>query len=334
MKTKTIAGGVIDVPGAAQMPPAVRGALEAASASQGFNTDGGKLIHHNRNWVVRLPKAGLDGPVIAKVHQAGTGRAEVVRQVRLAEWLLDSGVLTARPAGTRWPVLAGPYFVTFTHDLGEGARLSSAELARALAQLHALPVPADLDLPPLDPAAPLLARIEQIPQQVLTNPDRRWLTGHIQELGDLFRTTHWPGETALVHGDLATFNAIRTSAGPALIDWEECKVGTPLVDLAFLAWSRDAFSTDPEEYDRFCAVYGTDVTTVDGGKLYEQVLAPLRAATGAVIAFEALSRDPAWVDEAAYRMTCVRGQGERQFGYPWGWSVASGYTKPASPDRV
>lgn len=229
------------------------------------------------------------------------------------------------------PIQVGAHLVTFTRDLGDGGPVTSGDLGRLLSQLHALPVPRHLGLSRLDPAASLLARIEKLPGNVLDPADRHWLTHRVQEAGELFRTADWVGETVVLHGDLATQNTIRTLDGPALIDFEYVATGPALYDAAFLAWSRDGFGGGPRRYDRFCATYGTDVTTVHGGRPYAQVLAPLRAAVGVVIALEASLRAPNWAKEAAYRLTCLRNQGDPRFAYPWRWSSATDYTKPTAP---
>ena len=298
--------GGTNVPGKARLSPSAREALGIASASQGFDTHGARLLQFNHNWVLRLPRATPQGPVIAKIHQSGAERASVTRQVLTAQWLHDSGIATARPAGTRFPVLAAGHLVTFTHDLGDGGPVAPEDLGR------------------------LLARIERLPDRVLDPADRHWLTGHVQAAGDRFATTDWPGGPVVLHGDLATQNTLRAGHGPALIDLEFAATGPALYDLAFVAWSRDGFGGPATVYDRFGATYGTDVTTVDSGTPYARVLAPLRAAVGVVIALEAVLREPTWADEAAYRLTCLRGQGDNHIDYPWRWSSATGYTKPAA----
>ncbi len=317
-----------DVRGDAQLTPSAREALGIASASQGFDAQGACLLQYNHNWVLRLPVATPQGSVIAKVHRSGAERASVTRQVLIAQWLHDSGIRTARPAGTRFPVLAAGHLVTFTHDLGDGGPVSAADLGRLLGRLHSLPVPGYLGLPRLDPAASLLTRIERLPDHVLDPDDRHWLTTHDRALVEQFKSSDWPDGPVVLHGDLATQNTMQTTAGPALIDLEYVSTGPALYDLAFVAWSRDGFSGDPGKYIQFCAAYGTDVTAVHGGVLYRRVLAPLRAAVGVVIALEAAVRAPSWVDEAAHRLACVRGQGDPLFAFPWNWSSAIGYTKP------
>ncbi|MER5863540.1 aminoglycoside phosphotransferase family protein [Kitasatospora sp. NPDC002040] len=306
------------------MTPAVLTALEAASASRGFDTRGAHLFQQNLNWVVRMPNAAPGGSVIAKIHTPGTEQAAVIRQVLTAEWLDDNGILTTRPAGTRRPIQVGAHLVTFTHDLGVGmgGPVPPEELGRLLARLHALTVPDHLGLPRLDPAADLLARIRKLPDHVLDPDDRHWLTSHLQAAGELFESTDWPGEPVVLHGDLANQNLLRTRAGLALLDLEYVAVGWALHDLAFRAWIRDGFSDAPRRYDRFCAAYGTDVTTVHGGRPYAQVLAPLRAAVGVVIALEASLRALDWAEEAAYRLMCLRNQEDPRFAYPWRWSSA------------
>ncbi|MFI5527052.1 phosphotransferase enzyme family protein [Kitasatospora sp. NPDC051853] len=313
----------------AGIPTAVREALESASASQGYNTDGATLLHHNQHWVLRLPHATPGSPVVAKVHNAKTDRLTLTRQVATANWLTDNGVGTARPAGTRWPILAGHHLVTFTYDLGPGGPASPQALGRALAQLHALPLPGHLNLPRLDPAANVLARIEQLPDNLLAPEEHAWLTGYVRTLGDRFDATRWPGEPVVLHGDLAAQNTISTGNGAVLIDWEYAGTGPALADLAFLAWSRDAFGGNPRHYDQFSTTYGLDVTAVHGGTLYRQVLAPLRAVIGITIALEAATRAPGWADEAAHRIACTRAQEAGHPRYPWAWSTCIAYTRPA-----
>ncbi|MGW2542529.1 phosphotransferase [Kitasatospora sp. NPDC001574] len=312
------------------LPDPVRTALESACAAEGFDAGGARVLQHHRNWVVRLPRATRAGAVVAKVHEARAEQSDVTRQVLTARWLDANGVRTARPTGTRPFVRTDGHLVTFSRDLGDGGPATAEELAALLVRLHALPVPEHLALPRLDAAGGLLARIEQLPDQVLAPDDRRWLTGHVRTLGERFDAADWPAPV-VVHGDLNTHNTIRTAAGPALIDLECAAVGPALHDLAFPAWTRDGFGGDRDDYARFCAVYGTDVTTVHDGRPYARVLAPLRAAVGVVIALEAVLRDGAWKAEAAHRLACARGQGESRSGYPWAWSTSTAYARPSAP---
>ncbi|MFB8201917.1 phosphotransferase [Kitasatospora purpeofusca] len=301
------------------LDPAGGAALAEAAAMLGLDPAGARVLQHHQHTVVRLPRATGRASAVAKIYRPGEDHAAVQRQTTAAHWLRDNGVMTARPLSEPCVTRQGR-LVTFSEDLGDGGPVSSVQLALLLSALHDLPVPGHLRLPVLDPTRQLLDRIAALPGRVLTPADRYWLSGQVTAAGHQWSTHPWPQARAVVHGDLNTFNTMLSpSYGPAMIDLECLAVGPALYDLAFIAWTRDAFAADPREYEAFRTAYGVDVTTVQHGTAY-RVLARLRAACGVVIALEAASRDPAWLPEAAHRTACLRRQDEGPPAYPWDWN--------------
>ncbi|MGW2397176.1 phosphotransferase enzyme family protein [Kitasatospora sp. NPDC001664] len=296
-------------------------ALAEAADRLGYDLAGHTVLQHAGNWVVRLPNAlGPGAPVIAKVHRAGTGLEEVARQARIAFWLLEHDVLTARPLHGGRPVLVAGRPVTVLEDLGNGGPCTVVELAQLAARLHALPVADHLVLPPLDPAHGLLARIAALPGTVLTDADRAWLGERTMAFDALWQAAEWAGPEVIVHGDLHLLNTLSTPLGPAVLDFEFTRRGVLWYDLAFKAGGRDLFGQDPALYAAFARTYGVDVTAVDGGRPYALMI-QVRALFGVVVALEEAVRNAVWLPEARRRIASVRRPGP----YPWNWS------SPAAP---
>jgi aminoglycoside phosphotransferase (APT) family kinase protein len=121
-------------------------------------------------------------------------------------------------------------------ELAPGARARSGlALAETLAALHAV-----------DPATVGLAdlgRGERYVERQLARWHRQWVEGRTRELDDL-AVAHAAlvarvppqSRTAIVHGDFRLDNCLLDPAGEvaAVLDWEICTVGDPLIDLGLL----------------------------------------------------------------------------------------------------
>jgi aminoglycoside phosphotransferase (APT) family kinase protein len=123
-----------------------------------------------------------------------------------------------------------------------------AELAGALARIHALPVDApalaSLARPPAGavPAAVELERYEQLYRAFTPDPHPalelalRWLAARVPK----------PRRLAIVHGDYRVGNVIFGPEGlRAILDWELAHVGDPMEDLGWLCVRSWRFGADP-----------------------------------------------------------------------------------------
>lgn len=126
--------------------------------------------------------------------------------------------------------------VAAAERLGDGARARAGfALAETLAALHAV-----------DPAAVGLGdlgRGERYVERQLARWNRQWEEGRTRELDDLglaheLLAARVPPQsrTAIVHGDFRLDNCLLDPAGEvtAVLDWEICTLGEPLVDLGLL----------------------------------------------------------------------------------------------------
>jgi aminoglycoside phosphotransferase (APT) family kinase protein len=136
----------------------------------------------------------------------------------------------------RAPGVAARGDATAQRELATAARARSGlALAETLAALHAVE-PASVGLDDL-------GRGERYVKRQLDRWHRQWVEGRTRELDDL-AVAHAAlvdrvppqSATAIVHGDFRLDNCLLDPAGEvtAVLDWEICTVGEPLVDLGLL----------------------------------------------------------------------------------------------------
>ncbi len=161
--------------------------------------------------------------------------------VTLTPWLAD-----ARPV--TWPEL-GTLLRTFHDEHRDVALPRWTPLSRMPSQVAALEP--DLALLLLDARAALLAALEELGS----------------ELGE-----------GTIHGDVSEGNAMRTPAGPRLIDLDWVARGPLEYDLAGAARRRRTGEMDRATYAAFCDAYGYDVSGWPGLPVLDRV-----AELGAVV---------------------------------------------------
>ncbi|HEY5834436.1 phosphotransferase family protein, partial [Streptomyces sp.] len=123
--------------------------------------------------------------------------------------------------------------------------------------------------------------------------------------------------TCMIHGDAWRGNCAVTSDGRSfLLDFERSSLGQPEWDSTSTAVAIDTFGAlTPEDYNRFCLAYGSDVRVWAGYPTMRSIR-ELRLVT---FALQAADQDPSALEQAQYRIACVRGlRGPR----PWAWSSA------------
>jgi aminoglycoside phosphotransferase (APT) family kinase protein len=272
-----------------------------ACEAAGLDVKGARLIRLGENALFHLPGPG----VVVRVARSMAYWEDAGREVAVARWLADQGFPAVRAyPGVEQPAEAAGRPVTFWEfiDGRDGDRVDIAVLAELLSWLHRLPHPEGFTLPADDPLGRVRRRLESA---AVTEPDREFLLARLDAVEAQLPRLRFPLPAGPVHGDAHVENLMITASGPVMIDFERFSWGHPEWDLSMTAteyqtagwWTR-------EEYARFAAAYGFDVTSWEGYPV-------LRAAhelkmTSWLAQNMAESRDAA--DEVAVRMATLRGQ--------------------------
>lgn len=248
--------------------------------------------------------------VVAKVTRFPGQRAVAHREVAVARWLASVGVPAVIAVTDAVEVGNGPHVVTFWQRIPEHRSGTAAEVAACLTRLHALPVDSAPDLAEVQPFVRVADRIEASP---LDGNDKQFLLQRAMELQD-----RWPPPpglaAAILHGDPNAGNVVVTPDGCVLVwDLERFSIGPREWDLTLQAVSYDSCRwIDEQEYARFVAAYGHDVTADEVYPIFRDVR-ELRMTSW--LANKA-SQDLSLRAEAEYRIACLRGnRGPR----PWRW---------------
>jgi aminoglycoside phosphotransferase (APT) family kinase protein len=275
--------------------------MEVACEAAGLDTEGVRLIRLGENALFHLPGSG----VVVRVARSMAYREDAEREVAVAHWLASQGFPAARVyAGVAQPTEAAGRPVTFWEFIEgrNGDRGDIALLADLLSRLHQLPRPEGFMLPPDDPLERVHRRLESAN---VTAPDQAFLAARLEALQAQLPRLRFPLPAGPVHGDAHVENLMITSGGPVIIDFERFAWGHPEWDLSVTATEyQTAGWWTGDEYARFAAAYGFDVTSWDGYPV-------LRAAhelkmTSWLAQNVAESRDVA--DEVAARIGTLRGE--------------------------
>ncbi|MGW3332484.1 phosphotransferase family protein [Streptomyces rubiginosohelvolus] len=160
------------------------------------------------------------------------------------------------------PVEADGRPVTFWAELPPQRHGSVEDVAEILARLHSLPTSA-IELGYLDPFVRIGERLHAA--NTIHDDDKQWLHSLHRNL-----VAAWAGRPAglpdwVVHGDAWPGNIVRTASDVLMMDLERFSVGPPEWDLVSTAVrAKTTGAVSAREYDRFCAVYGYDVTAWEG----------------------------------------------------------------------
>lgn len=285
--------------------------LVAACHQVGLDPRNAEPIRFGENALYRLNGQN----VVVRVARPGPAAlATATKEVRVSRWLAAHQVSAVRSLeGHQQPVDVGGRIVTFWEELPSHRYGSYPEIARALRQLHALPVPADLALEPLAPFTQLARRITAA--TTLSPDDRDWLQEQLTDLKQRYAHAIPPGlPFCVVHGDASAGNVVATDEGQVfLLDLERFSVGPPEWDLVATAIDHTTFGMlSAEGYKEFCQHYGTDVTEWDGYELLRDARELRITCWMAQLATE----NPQAQEQAALRVACLRGKhGPR----PWPW---------------
>jgi hypothetical protein len=236
----------------------LRGVLAEACAQLGFDPAGARLLRFTNNAVYALVTA----PVVIRIVGSTRLRHRVGTVVTVARHFEHHGVPAIRLLGTvEQPMDVGGHLVTVWHRVPSiGRAATSADLARLLRQVHALPAPDGLA--EWAPFAAVRARVSDAEE--ISAADRVFLLDRCAELEAALAELEFPLPRGLVHGDAYPGNVIPGPDGPVLCDFDSSCVGPPEWDLTPLAVGRDRFGDPPVRYRTLAAAYGFDVTSWSG----------------------------------------------------------------------
>lgn len=281
-------------------------ALQAACITVGVDGDGATLMRASENSLYRLR-----GGIVARVTRPGQ-QAVAAKEVLVSRWLASIGFPVVQVAdGVEQPVSADGRAVTFWQELPSHTAGSPIQVGQILRALHALPLPADLTLPHLNPLVRLAERVEGASQ--LEGGDREWLAQQVEELSAAWASLPPGRPWCAVHGDAWGGNIVSTTAGVVMLDLERFAYGPPEWDLTAMAVDRESFGAiSAADWRAVCDGYGLDVTTWEG---YD-TLRSIRELRKVTFAWQIADQDPARIDQARYRLACIQG---REGPRPWNW---------------
>ncbi|MYS21259.1 Phosphotransferase enzyme family protein [Streptomyces sp. DvalAA-14] len=282
-----------------------RAALDEACVAVGIDPRGAEPVRIAENQIWRV--AG----VIVRI--APPDRlATALREIRVARWLADNGIRAVRPLPVDQPLERAGHVVTLWEEVPAHTHGSIADVALALRELHALRPP-DFDIGRLDPLVRIRDRL--FAATSLSDDDRRWLLALHDELADGWASGSPPGlPESAVHGDAWPGNIVRVAGSHLMMDLERFSLGPPEWDLTSTAVrARTTGAVTEDEYARFCALYGHDVTGWPGYEL----CAHTRELRMVTYAAQHAASHPEWHGQAQYRVDCLRG---RWGARPWKWT--------------
>jgi aminoglycoside phosphotransferase (APT) family kinase protein len=183
----------------------------------------------------------------------------VRHELVVAAWLSSVGVPVVRPLVNHPTVVTG-HVVVFWEYLEDAKPADLVTLAHCLRQLHAVAVPTDPILRPVNPFGRFEERLAAA--AVLSPDDKQFLTGYRDELANQWPLLSFDLPTCVVHGDAHMENLLRTATGRvAFVDLESVAVGHPEWDLTLTALYLECGWFTDDQYDEFAKAYGFDVRT-------------------------------------------------------------------------
>jgi Ser/Thr protein kinase RdoA (MazF antagonist) len=279
--------------------------LKEACTQVGLSSDGAELIRQGENSLYRLTEH-----VVVRIARSGQVDA-AKKEVAVSRWMASVGINAVEALEEiDQPVVLDGVPVTFWCELPEHEHGSVTEVAAALKELHAAPMPADFELAPLAPFVRLSERIDGA--STLSEDDRAWLRRRLNDLQESYSDLPSGLPKSVIHGDAWAGNVVVTDEGDAIfLDLERCSVGPPEWDLVSTAVRYSTFGTmSVAEYGEFAEAYGHDVMDWLGF----ETLRNIRELRVTCYAAQRASEDEKFRDEAELRVACLRGlRGAR----PW-----------------
>ncbi|MEU9435834.1 aminoglycoside phosphotransferase family protein [Streptomyces sp. NPDC048252] len=230
--------------------------MRAACRAAGLDGRGAELIRLGENALFRLASV----PVVVRVARGEEWLPKAQREVAVSRWLTGEGFPATRAVeDLEQPLLIEGHPVTFWHLIVEGDRKATyGELGGILRDLHAMTVPAGLDLPGYEPFDKSVLRLEraQIPAD-----DKAFLRKRERELRDKFAELRFESPKGPVHGDAHVQNLMVNEQGQViLIDFEFFAFDHPEWDLMVTAVEHHSLGWQTgEQYADFVRAYGRDL---------------------------------------------------------------------------
>lgn len=284
------------------------GVLEKILQAAGLSPDNAEPIRLAENDLWRLP-----GKVVVRIARRGQAAA-ATREVQVTRWLAQHGVPAVRPLDMNQPVTVDGRTATFWEELPPHHAGDESNLAPLLRRLHGLPSP-PFSMGEIAPFVRIADRINSA--QTVSQEDRTWLLKRLEELQEAWKELPPGLRQCVVHGDAWGGNTAVTPNGVFLMDFERTALGPPEWDLTSTAVAADTFGKiSRPAYAKFCEAYGHDVMEWDG----YPALRDIRELRLTSFALQTANDNPAMLEQARYRITCVRGlAGPR----PWGWKAVA-----------
>jgi phosphotransferase family enzyme len=277
--------------------------LLAAARLAGLDSTGASIIRDGSNVIFRLPNN-----VVARIGQPGTSDT-AIREVQVSRWIAKCGLPVVEAlTGVPQDIIVNDHPITWWAELPEHRAATPAELAAVLRAFHSLPEPENVDLPRYDPFAGL---DELTSASVMTDDERTWLSGRLDQLRGEYRDVKFRG---VIHGDAWQANVAVTKSGRAiLLDLEKVSRGRRDWDLIHIAVDYTDFGRlSNSDYRSFVESYGDyDVTLVDDYR----ILADIQELRWLGFALKKAMTSSGAAHEARHRFACLRGQLPR----PWSW---------------
>jgi aminoglycoside phosphotransferase (APT) family kinase protein len=277
-----------------------RAALNQACDELGIQLAAVQLLRMGENAVF---KVGAD-PVVARVARGRHLLRAAEREVRVARWLESEGYPAARVLpDVEQPVIVAGHPITFWEFIDQGPeRPTYTDLGRLLHDLHELPVPNDLELPPFDPFGRVAERIEMA--TAIGRDTQEFLRARQAELRQRVGFLAFSTPAGPVHGDAHVQNLMRHGNGQVvLIDLENFAIGRREWDLMVTGTEHvgPGWVTD-QQYEDFVANYGRDITTWDGF----EVLRDIQELKMTTWLMQNVSESTAVADEFERRLASIR----------------------------
>ncbi|MFE7744853.1 phosphotransferase [Nocardia sp. NPDC057455] len=280
----------------------MRSILRAACVSVGIDASDAEPLGSQSVYRLR-------GGLVVRIGERGQKLA-TGREVAVARWLETCGVSAARVvANIPQPVVVDGRPVTFWLELPPHHPGTPGEVARALGQLHRLPLPG-FELRRMSP----LARVEEeiSAAHTVTEDDRRWLGKHLEELRGRWKALPKGLPWSVIQGDDSDDGVVVGDDGDVILaGLGGAMIGPPewdLVHTAIKCWTARKLSAS--QYAEFCSGYGRDVMRWDGFYL----LRDIQEFRMALQSMRAAAVDPSYRRQALRRLAYIRGdEGMR----PW-----------------
>nr|WP_237702934.1 MULTISPECIES: aminoglycoside phosphotransferase family protein [Protofrankia] len=268
-------------PAAGIPSPAVGGDVQPPTGARGPAAGHGPTARHAAQGRVVPPRGTTMRPVTGR---AATGRSASEHAAR------------GRPA-PGWAATAGGVSRT------DGPP-TERDLAVALRQLHALPLP-DIPLPRFDPLADVRLRLADA--EGLPAADLAFLQRLTARCEAALERVVYALPAGIIHGDAHLGNLVRARDGEVLIcDFDAACHGPPEWDLIPLAVGRLRFGYPPEQHATLAATYGFDVMRWPGFEVLRAVR-ELKLVTSVV---PVLASNPRVAAQFAVRLASLRYQDE------------------------